>query len=78
MKDLGLLHFFLGIHVQRTESGFFLHQAKYAEDVLDQANMLNCKPSPTPIDTNPKSSATEGAPATNAPFYRNMSTRFSI
>jgi hypothetical protein len=54
MKDLKPLYFFLGIHVQRTESGFFLHQTKYTEGILDRAGMLNCKPSPTPVDTNPR------------------------
>jgi hypothetical protein len=74
MKDLRPLHFFLGIHVQRTESGFFLHQAKYVEDILNQAGMLmlNCKPSPTLVDTNPKSLATEGGPATDASFYHSI------
>jgi hypothetical protein len=45
MKDPGPLHFFLGIHVQRSPSSFFLHQGKYADDILDWAGMLNCKPS---------------------------------
>jgi hypothetical protein len=58
MKDIGPLHYFLGIHVHQSASGFFLHQAKYVEDILDHAGMLNCKSSPTPIDTSPKSSAT--------------------
>jgi hypothetical protein len=67
MKDLGPLHFFLGIHVQRTSSGFFLHQAKYAKDILDRASMTNCSPSLTPVNTKPKSS-----PASDASFYRSI------
>jgi hypothetical protein len=31
MKDLGPLHYFLGISVTRSSSGFFLSQHKYAE-----------------------------------------------
>jgi hypothetical protein len=53
MKDLGSLHYFLGIHVQRIESGFFLHQAKYAKEVLDHAGTTNCKPSPTEKPSGP-------------------------
>jgi hypothetical protein len=46
IKDLGPLHFFLGIQVQRSKSDFFLYQAKYADDILDHAGMVNCKPAP--------------------------------
>jgi hypothetical protein len=72
MKDLRPLHYFLGIHVHPSASGFFLHQAKYAEDILDRADMLNCKSSPTPVDTSPKSSATTGELAHDASFYRSI------
>jgi hypothetical protein len=34
MKDMGPLHYFLGIRVRRTPHGFFLSQEQYAEDVL--------------------------------------------
>lgn len=72
MKDLGALHFFLGIQVQCTASGFFLNQAKYTEEILDRAGMLNCKPATTPIDTKPKVSSTDGSLADDAPFYRSI------
>jgi hypothetical protein len=74
MKDLGPLHYFLDIHVHWSVSGFFLHHAKYAEDILDHASMLNCKSSPTPVDTSPKSSATTGELAHDASFYRNITS----
>lgn len=54
IKDIGDLHFFLGIHVTRTPFGFFLSQAKYAEDLLDRASMTNCKPISTPLDNKRK------------------------
>lgn len=43
MKDLGLLHFFLGIEVHRTQSGMMLTQSKYAADLLKKAGMQDCK-----------------------------------
>lgn len=49
MKDLGNLHYFLGIQVEATESGMFLHQNKYAEDILYQAGMAECNPMHTPL-----------------------------
>jgi hypothetical protein len=66
------LHFFLGIHVQRSLSGFFLHQAKYAKDIFDRAGMVNCKPAPTPVSTSSKSSATDVSPAPDGSFYRSI------
>jgi hypothetical protein len=72
MKDLGPLHFFLGIQVQRSSKGFHLHQACYAADLLDHAGMRNCKPASTPVDTKPKALANDGKLATVAAFYRSI------
>nr|CAH66819.1 OSIGBa0093K19.6 [Oryza sativa] len=44
LKDLGELHYFLGIEVTRTEDGILLTQAKYASDVLRRVGMQDCKP----------------------------------
>jgi hypothetical protein len=58
MKDLGLIHHFLGVHVQHlTGGGLHLSQRQFMIDILDQAGMSVCKPSNTPVDTNPKLSA---------------------
>nr|XP_020196891.1 uncharacterized mitochondrial protein AtMg00810-like [Aegilops tauschii subsp. strangulata] len=72
LKDLGALHYFLGIEVVRRATGFFLHQQKYAYELLERAGMLNCKPASTPVDTKAKVSAVEGSPASDAPFYRSI------
>jgi hypothetical protein len=39
MTDLGHLHYFLGVSVQRSSAGLFLSQAKYAAEILEKANM---------------------------------------
>jgi hypothetical protein len=72
LKDLGPLHYFLGIEVVRRTDGFFLHQRKYAHELLDRAGMLNYKPAATPVDTKSKLSATDGSLATDASFYRSI------
>jgi hypothetical protein len=51
---LGPLHYFLGIEVVRRPDGFFLHQRKYAHELLDRAGMLNCHPVTTHVDTKAK------------------------
>jgi hypothetical protein len=60
MKDLGQLHHFLGMHVQRQSDGFLLNQRQHMLDILDRAGMAACKSYATPVDTNPKLSATSG------------------
>ncbi|XP_051190186.1 uncharacterized mitochondrial protein AtMg00810-like [Lolium perenne] len=70
LKDLGPLHYFLGIEVVRHADGFFLHQRNYAHELLERVGMLNCNPAPTPVDTKAKLSSSDGSLASDAPFYR--------
>ena len=65
MKDLGELHHFLGMHVQRSSDGLLLSQRQFMLEILERAGMTDCKPCSTPVDTNPKMSATKGAPLVN-------------
>ncbi|RLN29889.1 hypothetical protein C2845_PM05G00250 [Panicum miliaceum] len=52
MKELGELKYFLGLEVERTKKGLFLGQQKYAKDLLQRYEMLDCKPISTPMDAN--------------------------
>ena len=72
MKDLGPLHFFLGIQVRCNSSGFFLSQTQYSDELLERAGMVDCKPAPTPVDTKPKVSSSSGAPLQDPTFYRSI------
>ena len=49
MKDLGFLHYFLGIEVTKTPRGLHLCQHKYANDLLARADLSVCKPTSTPM-----------------------------
>ncbi|GJV22826.1 ribonuclease H-like domain-containing protein [Tanacetum coccineum] len=40
MKDLGSLNYFLGISAQRSASGLFLSQSKFAEEILERAHII--------------------------------------
>ncbi|XP_071676858.1 uncharacterized protein [Lolium perenne] len=42
IKDLGDLHFFLGIEVKRVNDGLLLTQEKYATELLDKVGMRLC------------------------------------
>jgi hypothetical protein len=54
MKDLGALHHFLGVTVERRPQGLFLHQRQYTVNLLERAGMAECKPCATPVDTQGK------------------------
>jgi hypothetical protein len=71
MKDLGELHHFLGMQVQRTSCGLFLSQHQYMLDILDRAGMADCKPCSTPVDINPKLSA-DGTPIADPTDFRSL------
>jgi hypothetical protein len=60
LKDLGPLHYFLGIEVQHTADGLCLSQSRYTRDLLDHAGMLSCKEATTPLPSTGKISAHEG------------------
>ena len=71
MKDLGELHHFLGMQVQRTPSGLFLSQHQYLLDILDRAGMAASKPCSTLVDLNPKLSA-DGDPISDPMDFRSL------
>jgi len=60
MKDLGEVHYCLGIHVirDRKKRTIRISQIKYVEDILKRFNMFDCKPIGTPLDANSKLSKT--------------------
>jgi hypothetical protein len=64
MKELGPLHYFLGIQVRCDRHCFHLHQASYTTDVLDHVVMMNCMTAFMIVDTKPKASAAASTPAT--------------
>ncbi|XP_066373392.1 uncharacterized mitochondrial protein AtMg00810-like [Miscanthus floridulus] len=68
MKDLRLLHHFLGTTVSRSSTDMFLSQWHYILELLERAGMTGCKPCSTPIDTNAKLSA-DGPPVANVTDY---------
>lgn len=51
-KNLGLLHYFLGCQIDYTSTGLFVHQTKYASDLLQRFAMTDCKPCKTPCSPN--------------------------
>ncbi|XP_071680405.1 uncharacterized protein [Lolium perenne] len=62
IKDLGDLHYFLGIEVNRTPNGLILTQEKYARDLVAKVGMNGCKATPTPLSSTEQLSLYDGTP----------------
>jgi hypothetical protein len=60
MKDLGPLHHFLGITVERHPDRLFLHQRTYT--LVKRAVMADCNPCTTPVDLQAKLADDSGPP----------------
>jgi hypothetical protein len=60
LKDLGSLHYFLGIEVTQARDGLQLSQKKYTNDLLQRIGMVSCKPVSTPLATSTKLSTHDG------------------
>jgi histone deacetylase 1/2 len=60
LKDLGELHYFLGIEVSKLNGGILLTQEKYTVDLLKRVGMTDCKPVSTPMSTSEKLYAYDG------------------
>jgi hypothetical protein len=50
MKDLGLMHYFLGLEVWQSPGRIFLNQGKCAIEILKRFDMLECKSMNTPME----------------------------
>jgi hypothetical protein len=72
MKDLGPLHYFLGVAVQRHKDTLFLSQRQDILDILGRHGMSNCKPCSTPVETCAKVAADAGPPVDDQTAYRSL------
>jgi len=74
LKDLGDLHYFLGIEVKRGRSHMLLTQERYANEVLQRSGMAKCKPVDTPLSSSEKLSIEDGDKlgAEDATNYRSV------
>ena len=49
MSLMGELKFFLGIQINQTPEGTYIHQSKYVRELLKKFGLSQCKPSKTPM-----------------------------
>lgn len=70
MKDLGEVHYCLGIHVERDrdKKRMRLHQSQYLTNLLTKFGMAECKPVATPVEQGIKLFPNEGEPVEKAKY----------
>jgi hypothetical protein len=72
MNDLGPLHHFLNITVERRPDGLFLHQRTYTLDILKRVVMADCKLCTTPVDLQAKLVGDSGPPIKDASQFQSI------
>jgi hypothetical protein len=72
MMDLGPLHHFLSITVERRPDGLFHHQRTYTLDILKRAVMADCMSCTTPVDLQAKLADDSRPPVADASQFRSI------
>ncbi|KAL6338379.1 hypothetical protein AAG906_018750 [Vitis piasezkii] len=70
LRDLGDLHYFLGIEVLQTDTALHLNQHRYVQDLLQRTNMLDSKSAHTPGLLGQTLSKHDGEPLPDATLYK--------
>jgi hypothetical protein len=72
MKNLGLMHYFLGLEVWQSQQRIFLNQGKYAIETLKRFDMLECKSMNTPMETKLKLLVDTSSELIDTTLYRQI------
>ncbi|XP_019241950.1 PREDICTED: uncharacterized protein LOC109237474 [Nicotiana attenuata] len=72
IKNLGRLHYFLGLEVQYTDKVVLMSQKKFTMDLLKEFGCIDCPPMNSPLDSSVKLKADERALLTDPSYYRKL------
>ncbi|VVA38758.1 PREDICTED: poly, partial [Prunus dulcis] len=72
IKDLGRLHYFLGVEVSYLPDSVHLAQNKYTLALLKRSNLVECKPATTPTASKTSLSSSHGSPLLDPTPYRQL------
>jgi hypothetical protein len=72
MKDLGLMHYYLGLEVWQKSGEIFLGQGKYIITILQRFGMMDCKSMATPMVTNLKKLRDSDSDLVDPSMYRQL------
>lgn len=72
IKDLGKLHYFLGMETLYKDDGVLISQRKFVLDLLKEYECLNRSCFTSPLDPNVKIKANEGTLLPGPTYYRKL------
>jgi len=72
IKDLGKLHYFLGLEILYGKGGVIMSQRKFVLDLLKEYGCLQYSSFSSPLDPNVKLKAKEGTVLSDPTFYRKL------
>jgi hypothetical protein len=78
MKDIDMMHYFLGLEVWQQTGEIFLGQGKYAVEILKRFRMEDCKPMSTPMITNLRKLNASESELVDPTLYRQVDRFFDV
>jgi hypothetical protein len=72
MKDLSLMHYFLGLEVWQRSDEIFLSQGTYTIEILQRFKMMDCKSMTTPMTINLKLLNDKSSDLVDPTMYREL------
>ena len=72
MKNLGTMHYFLGMEVWQSVDGISLGQGKYAVEILKRFGMMDYKTMAAPMASNLKLLSDASSETVDATMYHQM------
>jgi hypothetical protein len=72
MKDLGLMHYFLGMEVWQRSDEILLSRGKYTVEILQRFRMMDCKSMTTPMMINLKLLSDKSSDLVDPTMYRQL------
>ena len=72
MKDLGLMHYFLGLAIWQKPDAILVSQGKYTVDILRRFGMMDSKSMSTPMTTNLKKLSSDDSDLVDPTMYHQL------
>lgn len=72
MTDLGHMHYFLGLEVQKKFEGIFISHAKYVAYLMEKFRMKTCEAITTPLALGKKLTKEDTSSKVNDTLYRSL------
>ncbi|GAA0160789.1 hypothetical protein LIER_17263 [Lithospermum erythrorhizon] len=70
VKDLGMMKYFLGMEIARSQQGISVSQRKYTLDLLKETGMLSCKARSTSVELGNKNRLFKGEPVDKTAYQQ--------